>query len=465
MRSVNSANFPLINDHRNVGISSSVTGTQEKWGFAEFFVISQTALPALLYLPGSQILRVPIRISAFAISLLALGWWLINRRRTPQPYPARLLLSLAMIWTALMILHPTTNSLVSGGAHAMLYLAVVSPIFWAPLVVRSPRQLKRLLIILFSCNAINSMVGVLQVYDPKTWMPSSISYTFETDVFRGLHLTYTSASGAIVFRPPGLFDTPGAVWAAGMIAALLGFIFLLSRFVLWVRFLAGAMALAGVIAVYLSHVRSAFVVMLGMVVVYMVVLIFVQKQVKRGLAFIGLATLFLSLAFTFSITLGGKETAERVLSLISYDPVKEYDKQRGRMVTYALWEQLPQYPIGAGLGRWGTIRYYFADLTNRTSSEVFAEIQIPAWIIDGGLPLLVLYVMALVASTLYQLQIAKKAKDTDLRFCAAIIVAVNLGVSLMIFSYVLFCTQIGMQYWFLAGALHGVWQTQQCEQR
>ena len=41
------------------------------WGFAEVFVISQTALPALLYLPGSQPFRLPIRISAFAISLAA----------------------------------------------------------------------------------------------------------------------------------------------------------------------------------------------------------------------------------------------------------------------------------------------------------------------------------------------------------------------------------------------------------
>ena len=38
------------------------------WGFAEVFIVSQTALPALLYLPGSQAFRLPIRFSAFAIS-------------------------------------------------------------------------------------------------------------------------------------------------------------------------------------------------------------------------------------------------------------------------------------------------------------------------------------------------------------------------------------------------------------
>ncbi|MEP6914204.1 MAG: hypothetical protein ABJC89_01100, partial [Acidobacteriota bacterium] len=39
------------------------------WGFPEVFVISQTALPALLYLPGTQSFRLTLRFSAFAISL------------------------------------------------------------------------------------------------------------------------------------------------------------------------------------------------------------------------------------------------------------------------------------------------------------------------------------------------------------------------------------------------------------
>jgi hypothetical protein len=37
------------------------------WGFPEFFVVSQTAIPALLYLPGSQQFRLYIRIASFAI--------------------------------------------------------------------------------------------------------------------------------------------------------------------------------------------------------------------------------------------------------------------------------------------------------------------------------------------------------------------------------------------------------------
>ena len=55
------------------------------WGFPEVFVISQTALPALLYLPGTQPFRLPIRISAFAISLAALAWRLMSAKEHVRP--------------------------------------------------------------------------------------------------------------------------------------------------------------------------------------------------------------------------------------------------------------------------------------------------------------------------------------------------------------------------------------------
>ena len=40
--------------------------------------------------------------------------------------------------------------------------------------------------------------------------------------------------------------------------------------------------------------------------------------------------------------------------------------------------------------------------------------------------------------------------------CGAVVLSANLGVAALIFSFTPFNTQIGLQYWFLAGALHGV---------
>ncbi|HEY3883677.1 MAG TPA: hypothetical protein VGL62_00620, partial [Vicinamibacterales bacterium] len=58
----------------DAGVAASTT----PWGFAEVFIISQTALPALLFLPGLQGIRLPIRASAFLISVLAFVWWAVS---------------------------------------------------------------------------------------------------------------------------------------------------------------------------------------------------------------------------------------------------------------------------------------------------------------------------------------------------------------------------------------------------
>ena len=63
---------------RAAAYGEAVAPARIPWGFAEVFIVSQTALPALLYLPGSQAFRLPIRFSAFAISLAAFAWYQIE---------------------------------------------------------------------------------------------------------------------------------------------------------------------------------------------------------------------------------------------------------------------------------------------------------------------------------------------------------------------------------------------------
>ena len=60
-------------------------------------------------------------------------------------------------------------------AHIAVYFAVLAPLFWAPVFVRTPEHLARLLWLLLICCGINSVVGVLQVYDPARWMPAEFS--------------------------------------------------------------------------------------------------------------------------------------------------------------------------------------------------------------------------------------------------------------------------------------------------
>ena len=85
----------------------------------------------------------------------------------------------------------------------------------------------------------------------------------------------------------------------------------------------------------------------------------------------------------------------------------------------------------------------------------FAEIQPTAWILDGGIFLLLFYAIALVVTMAYEIALTRRLWDTGDRILAAIVVAANFGTVATVFSFVPFSTSIGMQFWFLEGALHG----------
>jgi hypothetical protein len=69
--------------------------------------------------------------------------------------------------------------------------------------------------------------------------------------------------------------------------------------------------------------------------------------------------------------------------------------------------------------------------------------------------LLLFYGAALCTTTISGQRITRAAKSLSLRQYAPVIAAVNLGVVAITFSFTPFTTQLGMQYWFLAGILHG----------
>ncbi len=70
--------------------------------------------------------------------------------------------------------------------------------------------------------------------------------------------------------------------------------------------------------------------------------------------------------------------------------------------------------------------------------------------------LLILSVGALVVTLATEARIARTDRDARIRACAAVVLAANLGTAALIFTFTPFVTQIGLQFWFLAGALHGL---------
>lgn len=422
------------------------------WGFAEVFIISQTALPALLYLPGSQAIRLPIRFSAFAISLAAFGWFQVESESQAPRSPMQPWVAAIMSLLAVMLFHPETSSLVAGVAHMAVYFAVLAPLFWAPEFVKSPEQLARILWLLLLCSGANAIVGVLQVYDPGRWLPAEFSRVVTENGGLG-SVTYIGPHGQQIVRPPGLFDTPGAVAGPAMFAAVLGLIFAVSAIPTWKRAISLGAAAAGLAAIYLTEVRVSLVATVVMMASYVLVSMR-QGRAARATQFGILAAGVVVVSLSLAVTLGGTGIADRVNSLFVSDPLSVYQGARGAQLDYTFYELLYQYPLGAGLGRWGMAAAYFN--TTNGSSGLWAEIQFTGWLIDGGVLMIFIYVGALATTTIAQWRIAQATQFPRLAVCGAVVLACGLGPFLMIVSFTPFVAQVGIQYWFLAGALHGV---------
>jgi hypothetical protein len=430
---------------------------REPWGIAELFIISQTALPGLLFLPGMQAIRLPLRVGAFVISFGLLLWWLFSRHSKTQGdarHPASPWVVAVMVVLGLMIFHPHTTTLTGGVAQIGLYVCVFAPLLWAPALVRTPTRLRRVMAILLVCNGINAAVGVLQVYDPQRWLPDEFSRIM-TESELGLGpVTYRGPSGELIVRPPGLFDTPGAVAGPGAYAALLGLIFAATRFHWATRLASLGFAFAGIAAIYLSQVRVSLVIAVGMIVAYGLML-HLQRRHATATLFSTTAAGLLFAAFSFAVLLGGTAVFDRFATLFASDPWSVYQSARGIQLTYAFSDSLFEFPLGAGLARWGMMGAYFGTPT-LDSPSLWAEIQVAGWIFDGGAILAALYCAALAAAALREFRLARSAPSPLVAACAAAVLAANLGPIALIFSFTPFATQIGVQYWFLVGALHGV---------
>jgi hypothetical protein len=436
--------------------SAAAAPVRIPWGFAEWFVISQSALPAVLILPGTQAFRLPIRIAAFLVPLGAFVWWNLNSEAATRPSRAQSWVFAIMILLGVMLFHPTTPSFVGGLAQVAVYFAVMTPLFWAPAFVRTPEHLARVLWILLICCGANAVVGVLQVYDPGRWMPAEFSRITLANVMALGPVSYVGANGQLIVRPPGLFDTPGAVSGPAAYATLLGIVFAVSALPAWKRLLSLVFAGAGLAAIYLSQVRISIVTSLGMMIVFTLVAAR-QGRAGRAAQFATLSAGLLVGAFMLALTLGGQSVHDRFMTLFANDPLSVYQTARGTQLNVTFGDLLVNHPLGSGLGRWGMVANYFGNFTPGIDS-MWAEIQLTGWMIDGGVLMIVLYSGAIIVTALSEYRVAVMTRFPRLAQCAAVVLAANLGTAALIFSFTPFVTQIGIQYWFLAGALHGVAQ-------
>jgi hypothetical protein len=119
-------------------------------------------------------------------------------------------------------------------------------------------------------------------------------------------------------------------------------------------------------------------------------------------------------------------------------------------VSELLWE----YPLGAGLGRWGMMQVYFGDATHWEAPPIHAEIQPTGWLLDGGVPLWCVMGLALLVSVRATYLVAVRTTGS-LQESATSVLCLQGAFLATCLTGPVFNTYLGIQYWALAAALWG----------
>ncbi len=415
------------------------------------FIALQIGCQLALLVEAISPVRVVIRILAFGCSLLLLG--LVRGPRTRHPAMPFLLAWLGV--TALNMFHPQTSSILAGAAQLGIQIAVLAPLFWVTRLRMDAATFRRTLALLFLFNAASAAVGVLQVYFPGRFQPAL------STIIGGLGEAYTeslrfeTASGLRVFRPFGLTDVPGGAATGAFYSVLLGAGFLISSRRGLIQVLSVGGIVLGIVCLYLCQVR-AFAVMLLVCLLAVGAVLTLTGRFLRLMKLLALVGGLAVLGGVWAITLGGDAVTRRWNSLFEGDVGEVYYSNRGYFLEGTFTELLPEFPLGAGLGRYGMANAYFGDNSDPSRPALWVEIQWTAWVFDGGLLGVLLYPLALLATAFWVFRLAlRRQGQGELWLWGCVIFAYDLGAIALTFSYPFFMSQAGMEFWLLNAALFG----------
>lgn len=415
-----------------------------KAGWLYAFLAFQFALQAALVVeplyPFRLYLRVATFLSSAAFLLLPLGG---------RPYPIRGLAAAVIAITGLGLLHPQLNTPLAGLAQVALTVAVWAPVFWVTRVRITPDVLRTVILMVWAFNTASAGLGVLQIYDPARFAPDPrMSRELLGEISEGLLVTLDD--GRKVFRPTGLSDIPGGAATAGMYAVLTGFGVAATARNPLLRLATGPAAAVGMFCIYLCQMRLALVVtLIGLA--GLGALMAARGRLGRAAWFLAVAAVAVVGGFVWASQVGSEAVAARVATLTERSAGEVYYSNRGVFLEETVTELLPQYPLGAGLGRWGMMHAYFGTKANPDSPPLWAEIQPTGWVFDGGLPLLLAGYAALLGAcwVTYRASLRVPAAAADL---ITVILALNIGVVAITFAAHVFVAQTGILFWVLNAA-------------
>lgn len=394
--------------------------------------------------------RVYLRAATFAVSL---AMFAVRPDKLTAPHPAQRFATPLLLVMGLGLAH-VDSILLSGLAHWVLIFSIWSPLYWTNRFAVTPRVLVNMLLLLWAFHVVSSAMGVLQIYYPQRFAPSAEFVKSLLGPYAD-SLMITLGDGRRVFRPFGLSDTPGGAAVSGSFAVICGLLLLTQQGKWLIRFTAVAGIAAGIVCIVVCQIRSILIITAISAVVLIGLQLF-QGRLNRVAALALAIPLLLAGGYSWSTTLGGQESTQRIKSLAEASPTAVYYRNRGHFIEHSLTEELPKYPLGAGLGRYGMMYSYFGDKRVR---PLHSELQMTAWLYDGGLLLILLGYGAMLAMCVASLRLAlTKSLPPQLRDAATIIVALDIGWLAVTFNYPLFVGQGGMIFCLLNAALYAAAQ-------
>jgi len=424
--------------------------------FVALEIICQLALLSSTLAP----FRVFFRTSVFGVSLML--FFLLPGHG--KQHPAAKTAFFVMVVLAVSMLNPGVNSETAAAAEFGLYLAVLAPLFWVSRVRIDVAEMRRVLFILWGFQVVSSVFGVLQVYFPARFQfaVSSVVQGQGAGYLAMQH--FQNAYGVSVYRPMGLTDTPGGAAAAGFFAVLFAAAFFLLDQRRWMQIMSTGAMLVGMVAIYLSQLRVMLVMEMVCMLAFLTVMSWRAARVSnprlgrrigsKRLAYLtGLMALAAVGGFTWAVGVGGTAITDRVNSLTAENPGEVYQKNRGQFLIYTIDEVLPNYPLGAGPGRWGMMFYYFGDPGNTKNPGLWAEIQWTGWLYDGGVALVLVYTLGIALAFRVAYKVALNERSGELATLAAVIFAYNVGVLAATFDSCFFIGGGGLDFWMLNALL------------
>lgn len=434
-----------------------------------FFVFEILCQLALLSHSINQV-RIFVRLAVFGSSLLMLVF--IPRRYRGSYYPPAKMAIWVMVIVALSLLNPGYNSLLAALAQSAMYAAILAPLFWVPRLRVEMPTIRRVLMIIWVFQTVSAMVGIVQVYFPGHFQFAISSKALsEFGFLRGLG--YKNGFGHLVLRPSGLTDVPGGAAFAGLLSAMLGMYFAVSDHRKWMQIAAPVTIFIGFAVVYLSMIKATLVMMVISSVCF-IFLFGLYSQRARNLAgkrrrnnkmrmvavvFAGVVAVVVG--FSWAASVGGSKVSGSARSLIDQDFGKLYYGERGRFLETTWNTLLPEYPLGAGLGRWGMMYAYFGDPGNADSPIIWAEIQWTGWLLDGGVPLVLVYTALLVQTIWFAFKVATRSSTGAPALFAVLMCAYGVGVLALTFDYPFFMSEGAIEFWVLNAMLSAVLFTQE----